>query len=66
MKVVVDRSNCVGHGMCQMYAPSVFELDEEEKSTVLTAPTTAELRAAAQLGADSCPQRAITIIDEEG
>lgn len=65
MKAVVDRSSCVGHGMCQMYAPSVYALDEDEKSYVHAEPITPELRTAAQLGADACPQGAITIITEE-
>ena len=65
MKAIVDRSSCVGHGMCQMYAPSVYALDEDEKSYVHAELATSELEAAAQLGAHSCPQSAIKITVKE-
>jgi ferredoxin len=46
-----------------MSAPDVFELDEEDgHSIVQVDPIPAELEADAQLGADSCPERAITIL----
>ncbi|MDH3060927.1 ferredoxin, partial [Gordonia alkanivorans] len=29
MKIVVDRDTCQGHGRCAVYAPEVYELDDE-------------------------------------
>jgi ferredoxin len=45
-----------------MSAPDVFELDETDgHAIVVHDPLPAELEADAQLGADSCPERAITV-----
>ena len=35
MKVRVDRDLCIGVGNCVALAPTVFELDEENKAVVL-------------------------------
>jgi ferredoxin len=62
MRVSVDLNACQGHGTCYMSAPDVFEPDDEDgHAIVLTDPVPAELEADAQLGADSCPERAITV-----
>lgn len=62
MRVSVDLSVCQGHGVCYMSAPDVFEPDEEDgHSIVLVDPVPDDLQAEAKLGADSCPERAITI-----
>ena len=62
MRVSVDLNACQGHGVCHMSAPDVFELDElDGHSIVQTDPVPPELEDDAQLGADSCPERAITV-----
>ncbi|RFU19139.1 ferredoxin [Geodermatophilus marinus] len=62
MHVSVDLNVCQGHGVCHMTAPDVFELDEEDgHAIVMVDPVPAELEADAQLAADSCPERAITV-----
>ncbi|MGK5115718.1 ferredoxin [Geodermatophilus sp. CPCC 205506] len=45
-----------------MSAPDVFELDESDgHAIVMVDPVPPELEADAQLAADSCPERAITV-----
>lgn len=62
MRAHVDLDVCQGHGVCHMSAPTVFELDPEDgHSIVVLDPVPAELADDAQLGADSCPERAITV-----
>jgi ferredoxin len=62
MRVSVDLDVCQGHGVCHMSAPDVFELDETDgHAIVMVDPVPAELEADAQLAADSCPERAITV-----
>lgn len=62
MRVQVDLNVCQGHGACHMSAPEVYELSPEDAhSIVLVDPVPAELEQAARLGADSCPERAISI-----
>jgi ferredoxin len=33
-EILVDRDVCMGSGMCCMYAPNTFDIDDETKSTV--------------------------------
>jgi ferredoxin len=62
MHVTVDLGACQGHGVCHMSAPDVFELDDlDGHAIVVTDPVPAELEDDAQLGADSCPERAIAV-----
>ena len=64
MKVRIDRNLCTGLGNCVALAPTVFELDEEDKAVVLdpaSVPDDALLEAA-----ESCPYDAIIIEDDEG
>ncbi|MGY1712090.1 ferredoxin [Geodermatophilus sp. SYSU D00758] len=62
MHVSVDLGVCQGHGVCHMSAPDVFELDESDgHAIVMVDPVPVELEGDAQLAADSCPERAITV-----
>ena len=64
MKVRVDRDLCIGVGNCVAYAPTVFELDEENKAVVLdTASVDDDTLLEA---AKSCPESAILVEDDEG
>jgi ferredoxin len=30
MKLIIDASRCQGHAMCQLYAPDLVELNDED------------------------------------
>jgi ferredoxin len=67
MKIQVDSEFCTGHGRCAANAPDVYVLDDDgfcisDGKTVLPS-----LQMRAQLGADNCPEGAITLVpnDEE-
>ncbi len=64
MKVKVDRKLCIGLGNCVVIAPTVFELDEENKAVVLD-PASADERTVLD-AAENCPQNAIIVEDEKG
>ncbi len=64
MKVKVDRKLCIGLGNCVVIAPTVFELDEENKAVVLD-PASTDERTVLD-AAESCPQNAIIVEDEKG
>lgn len=36
MKIKVDQERCIGCGKCKEICPSVFQLNEEGKATVIT------------------------------
>jgi ferredoxin len=57
----IDGEHCVGHGMCHLYAPDVYDQDEDGHGVVRFPVVPESLRADARAGAEACPQRAITI-----
>ena len=59
--VRVDADLCVGHGRCYALAPDVFGADEFGHAIVLEERVPAALEAQARIGAENCPEQAITI-----
>ena len=66
MRVKVDGSKCQGHNRCFALAPELFELDDygysHERNEGVVAP---ELEEKARLAVANCPERAISIVEEE-
>jgi ferredoxin len=60
MKIVADRSACIGSGMCVLTAPAVFDQDDAEGLVVLLVaePEGADARAAAE-AVRLCPAGAL-------
>jgi ferredoxin len=63
VRVVLDSDKCQGHGRCYVLAPEVFAPDEEGYGTVVQPELTGPLVEAARLGAQGCPEAAITVED---
>lgn len=65
MKVKIDDKLCTGHGRCWVVAKDIYKLDDNgynaERGQIINVPVA--LEAAAKLGADKCPERAITIVE---
>jgi ferredoxin len=59
--VEVDRSRCLGTGVCCFYAPSTFDLDEEGRSTVVDPDGDPD--DAVRNAVEACPTRALTIVE---
>jgi len=64
MKVKVDRELCIGVSNCVAIAPTVFELDDENKAVVLDPDSVDE--ETLMEAAESCPENAIIVEDDEG
>lgn len=64
MKVRVDRELCIGLSNCVAIAPTVFKLDNENKALVLD-PGSVDEKTLME-AAESCPQNAIIVEDDEG
>lgn len=62
-RVEVDRSVCIGSGMCVGGAPHDFTLDSGRKSYPVHEVT--DSSEAIMDAAESCPVEAITIVDAE-
>jgi ferredoxin len=63
MKVRVDPDLCVGHGRCYALAPDVFGPDDYGHCEILVDSTDGALAEQARIGAENCPERAITLED---
>ena len=63
MRVRVDLAKCVGHGRCYVLGPEVFEEDDRGYCVIPSAELPAELQVQAKLGAENCPEHAISIDD---
>ena len=64
MKVRFDRELCTGHGRCYMLAPDVYSEDERGHCQLRHESVTGALLASARLGAEACPEQAISL-DED-
>ena len=61
MKVRVDPDLCVGHGRCYVLAPDVFGADDFGHCELLVDEVEGALAEQARVGAENCPERAITV-----
>jgi ferredoxin len=61
LEIEIDRELCYGFGDCVASAPAVFELDDDEKATVVD-PNGAGRDDLVE-AASNCPVNAITIRD---
>ena len=66
MKVTIDRKKCCGYAMCVETCPDVYQLDDAGYAYVAVEVVPPDLAAAARKGVGMCPQRAITVTEEEG
>jgi ferredoxin len=64
LKVRVDRDLCIGVSNCVAVAPSVFQLDNENKAIVLD-PSSVDDEML-MTAASSCPEKAIILEDDRG
>ena len=64
MQVTVSKTHCQGHTMCNMVAPELFKLDDEDGHSYVDSPDVpAGQEDAARAGMAACPERAIEITE---
>jgi ferredoxin len=59
--VAVDRKKCAGLGMCESWAPELFEVRDDGKVQVLACGIDESQREAVQGAIDNCPTGALSI-----
>jgi len=59
MKVVVDYDRCEGHGKCEMAAPKVFKLGDDDLSVVLVDDVPDNMHDDVEHAIRLCPRQAI-------
>jgi ferredoxin len=63
LKVRIKEDACVGHGMCRMACPQVFQLNDEDGHAYVLSEDVPEAHVAAvQMAIRSCPEQAIETI----
>jgi ferredoxin len=66
MRVTVDAARCQGHTLCNMNAPEVFILsDEDGHAQAITGDVPEHWQEATRLAAIGCPERAVRLLEED-
>lgn len=65
MKIVVDHAKCDGYAVCEIHAPTVFEVRDDNLAHVACEHPPPELLEAVKAAVRGCPAQAITLEDDE-
>lgn len=61
MKACVDKSLCIGCGLCESISPSVFKMNEEGLAEAIENEFTDEQLSEAEEAKSQCPSEAISV-----
>lgn len=61
MRVSVDASKCDGFAVCELHAPQIFEVGDDNLAHVLIETPPTALSSPAREAARSCPAQAIQL-----
>ena len=64
VRILVEKGRCQGHGRCAAVAPDLFVLDDLGYLAVTEVEVADDKATTARRGAQACPERAITILEE--
>jgi len=64
-RIGVDADLCQGHAMCELEAPDYFRVPKRGTVEILDADPPGGARAEIERAVESCPTRALFIIEEE-
>ncbi len=63
-RVEVDLDLCQGHAMCELEAPDFFRVPKRSTVEIIDAEPPDEARAEIERAVESCPTRALSIIEK--
>lgn len=61
MKATIDRSGCIGCGLCADTCPEVFRIADDGLAEVYTDNVPEDAESSAQEAADNCPVSVISV-----
>jgi ferredoxin len=61
MKATIDRSGCIGCGLCPSICPEVFQMADDGLAEVIVDDIPAGVEGTAQEAAESCPVSVINV-----
>ena len=65
MRIKVNTTLCSGHARCVAVAPRVYVLNDDGYNVTAEMVVAPGLEEEARRGARACPERAITVVEEE-
>jgi len=65
MKIRIEKAQCVGNARCHAVAEHLYPLDDEGYIAIEGFEVPAGEEALARRGARACPERIITVIEDE-
>ncbi|KHK90139.1 ferredoxin [Novosphingobium malaysiense] len=66
MKIRIEKAQCVGNARCHAVAEKLYVLDDDGYISSEGFAVAPEDELLARRGARACPERIITVIEEEG
>ncbi|MGH3192152.1 MAG: ferredoxin [Streptosporangiaceae bacterium] len=60
----IDAGKCRGHGQCELIAPQVFELGDDDRGHVIADPVPPECADAVRDAVLMCPEGAIEATED--
>ena len=64
MKIVVDRVQCAGLGICEAQSPGTFELDESGEVVILNENVDPDRLDEIRDTVASCPTKALSLVED--
>lgn len=61
MRISVDRDRCTGLGICESYAPDLFEVNDDGELVVASDTVAPEMLDAVQQAIAGCPTEALRL-----
>jgi ferredoxin len=65
MRVEVDWNRCTGNGICESYAPDVFEVQDSGDMELLNATPGEDEREGVEAAVAGCPTESLSIVEHE-
>ena len=64
MKIHIDKAACVGNARCAAVSETLFKLDDDGYIAVEEIDVPPGMESLARRGARACPERIITVVEE--
>ena len=65
MKIIADAAKCCGHARCAAVSESLFVLDDNGYIAIRELVVAPEMESLARRGVRACPERALSITEDE-
>jgi ferredoxin len=68
VKITLDQDRCMGHGQCELFAPDIFRIGDDDVVEQLREVDATDSTAvdAVRTAAQNCPERVIGLVEGEG